>query len=248
MTARRAPRPPRIDVFDFTPGRILARKYRIESRLGAGWEGEVYRVTELLTGVTRAAKIFFPHRNPRDRAVKFYARKLDRLRHCPIIIQYHSTEAIRHRRQEITVLISEYVEGELLGDFLDRQRGKRLPPFEALHLLHALARGVEGIHEAREYHGDIHYWNILVQRRGIFFDVKLVDLFQWGTPKRENIRDDVLNMVHILHDAVGGAEHYASQPAAVKEVCRGLRRDLINARFPTARHLRQHLESFLWES
>ena len=76
----------RIDSFDFPAGRVLAGKYQVEDFLGSGYEAEVYRVSELRTGIRRAAKIFYPQRNPRDRAVRFYARKLDRLRKCPILI------------------------------------------------------------------------------------------------------------------------------------------------------------------
>ena len=41
----------RIESFDFQPGRVLAGKYVIERKLGGGWEGEVYKVVEILTGV-----------------------------------------------------------------------------------------------------------------------------------------------------------------------------------------------------
>ena len=79
-----------IETFDLYPGRILARKYEVISLLGTGWEGEVYKVRESATGIERAAKFFFPQRNPRDRTVNFYAKKLHKLRHCPILIQYHT--------------------------------------------------------------------------------------------------------------------------------------------------------------
>ncbi|MFW5920783.1 MAG: protein kinase domain-containing protein, partial [Polyangiales bacterium] len=158
MATRRSKskRQPRIDSFNFKPGRVLAGKYRIESKLGGGWEGEVYKVTERRTGITRAAKLFYPHRNERDRAVKFYARKLDKLRNCSIVIQYLHSEQIKHKGVPITCLISEYVEGELLADFVKRQPGKRLRPFEGMHLLYAAAKGLEEIHRVKEYHGDIH--------------------------------------------------------------------------------------------
>ncbi|MFV2067521.1 MAG: hypothetical protein ACC645_11120, partial [Pirellulales bacterium] len=55
----------RINAFDFRPGRVLAGKYEVVSRLGAGWEGEVYMLREMPTGIERAAKFFFPHRNER---------------------------------------------------------------------------------------------------------------------------------------------------------------------------------------
>ena len=236
----------RIEAFDFQPGRVLARKYVVESLLGHGWEGEVYKVIERRTGVARAAKFFYPHRNLHDRAVTFYAKKLDRLRRCPIIIQYHNSESFWYHGQRITCLISEYVDGELLSDLLHRQPGRRLAPFEALHVLHALAAGLEQVHRVREYHGDLHSDNVIVKRRGIGFDVKLVDFYPRGTPTPAQIREDVVSLIHLLHEAVGGRDRYANQPPEIKAVCCGLRRDLIARKFRTAGHLREYLESFDW--
>ena len=235
-----------IESFDLQPGRIIGGKYVVDGKLGAGWEGEVYKVIERRTGVHRAAKLFFPKRNLRDRAVTFYAKKLDRLRKCGIVIQYYHSEILRFRNTPITCLISEFVEGELLRNFVARQPGKRLQPFEALHLTYALARGLEGIHRVREYHGDLHDTNVLVSRVGILFDVKVVDFFHWGAPTAAHIREDVADLVRLLYDAVGGRSRYASQPPEIKSICRGLRRDLIGAAYPTARHLREYLETFSW--
>lgn len=244
MPSRRSKRRvPRIESFDFPPGRILAGDYRVESKLGSGWEGEVYRVVERRTGVHRAAKLFFPHRNERDRAVTFYARKLDRLKDCPIVIQYVHSERIQHRRVPITCLVSEYVEGELLSAYVERHPGKRLQPFEAMHLLYTLTCGMEQVHRHREYHGDLHSDNVMVRRRGIFFDVKVVDFYHWGAPTASRIREDVFDLIRLFYDAVGGRRTYAKQPPEVKAICRGLRRDLIAKSFPTAHHLREHLET-----
>ena len=124
-----------VDSFDLPPGRVLAERYTVEGLLGAGWEGEVYRVTEQETGIQRAAKIFYPQRNVKGRAVRFYATKLNRLRKCDIVIQYHHSVPVQYRGISVTCLISELVEGEPLGALLAHQRGRRLRPFEALHLL-----------------------------------------------------------------------------------------------------------------
>ncbi len=237
---------PRIDSFDFEPGRVLGAKYEVVEKLGEGWESEVYRIRETATGIVRAAKCFFPHRNERDRAARFYARKLHKLRQCPIVIQYHGSETFRFRRQPVTMLVSEFVEGELLSEFLARQPGKRLAPFAAMHLLHALARGIEEIHRAREYHGDLHDGNVIVTRFGLRFELKLLDFLHWESPKPENMREDVLDMVKLFHAALGGGKRYASQPDEVKEICRGLRRNLVTARFRTASELRRHLEQMEW--
>ena len=58
------------------------------SLLGSGWEGEVYLVRELVTGIERAAKLFFPNRNPNNRVATAYAKKLYKLRACEALIQY----------------------------------------------------------------------------------------------------------------------------------------------------------------
>lgn len=70
-----------IDSFSFAPGRKLAGKYEVVSQIGEGWESEVYIVRELATGIERAAKFFFPERNPNNRTLRGYA-KLHRLKDC----------------------------------------------------------------------------------------------------------------------------------------------------------------------
>jgi hypothetical protein len=234
------------DPFDFQPGRILAGRYRVQGYLGGGWEGEVYRVDELRTGISRAAKVFYPERNPGDRALRHYAKKLHKLRHCDIVMQYHHSETFWNRGQRVTCLISELVEGQILSALASRRPGRRLPPFEALHLLHALASGLEPIHALREYHGDLHDKNVLVARSGVHFRVRLLDFYPWGRPDRAKIRDDVIQLVRIFYDLVGGRSRYAAQPPEVKAICCGLRRDLIGRRFPTAGALRAYLDNFDW--
>lgn len=239
---------PRIEQFDFARGRILAGKYEVIERLGKGWEGEVYRLGEVATGVERAAKFFYPHRNLGDRTMKFHARKLARLAHCPILIRYYTHDEIRYRGHVVKFLVSELFEGEQLEHLVQRQPRKRLSLFEGLHLLHALAGGLEQIHEVGEYHGDLHEGNIMVKRAGIDFDVKLVDLYRWHGSAGKNIREDVCDVIRVFYDAVGGQKHYRTLPPEVKWICAGLKRTLIVQRFRTAGDLRWHLEHMHWDS
>jgi len=232
--------------FDFSPGRRLAGKYEILDQLGSGWEGEVYRVREMHTGIVRAAKFFYPRRNPNNRTVRFYARKLHKLRDCPILIQYYTQETIQVQRIPVTFLVSEYVEGEMLSAFLKRQPGGRITPFQGVHLLYTLASGMAKIHAHREYHGDLHTDNVMVRNFGLGFDLKVIDMFHWKAPKRENIQDDIVNLIHVLHESLGGAARYRRQPAEVKQICLGLKRTLILKKFPTARRLCDYLETLRW--
>ncbi len=245
MPVKKSPLPD-IDSFDFLPGRVIARKYEIIGLLGAGWEGEVYKIVEISTGIERAAKFFFPKRNINDKAARFYAKKLHKLHQCPILIQYHHQETITVRTTPITCLISEFVDGEMLSDYIARQPGKRLPVFEALHLLHALASGMDCIHRHNEYHGDLHDGNVMILRRGLGFDIKILDLFHMGSGKRELIQTDVIDLVRIFYDCIGGAKHYAKQPPQVKDICNGLKHTLILKKFRTAGQLQRYLENIEW--
>jgi serine/threonine protein kinase len=214
----------RIHSFDFEAGTELAGKYIVDGRLGRGWEGEVYLVKERSTGIERSAKLFFPQRNPSNRTVRFYAKKLHKLRE------------------------SDYVEGELLAEFLKRQPGRRLGWFQGLHLLHALAKGIGEIHDMGEYHGDLHDENIIVSRRGLGFDIKLLDMYHWGRPSARTIRADVRDLVRLFYDAIGGQPRYAQHPPEIKDVCCGLKAGLMHRKYTTAGELCHYLETLEWWS
>jgi serine/threonine protein kinase len=232
--------------FDFPKGRIVAGKYEIDRLLGSGVEGEVYAIIERATGIRRAAKFYYPHRDPTGKAAIRYARKLDALRSCPILMQYHHQEVAQVKRRKVTVVISELVEGQPLSEFLAAQPGKRLSTFEALHVLYELAKGIAPIHSRGEYHGDIHDDNIMIRRHGIGFDVKLLDFYDLGKPTRDKIHKDVLNLVEVFHTLVGGRKHYAQQPKVVKEIVRGLKDSLILKRFQSAGDIQRYLEALEW--
>lgn len=232
--------------FDLQPGSVLAGKYRVEVILGGGWEGEVYRVVEIPTGIDRAAKLFYPARNPGNRTVKRYARQLDRLRASPVVIQYHHTESLRIADQRVTAMISEFVDGVLLSKLPRDRSGRQLSPFEAVHFLHTLLSGLETIHAAGLYHGDLHSDNVLVRRAGIAFGVKLFDFFHRGRSGRWAQQDDLVDAVKLFHEVLGGRRAYARHPPWVKRICCGLRRTLILQRYPIVTRLRRHLESFEW--
>ena len=233
--------------FDFPPGRSVAGKYVIERPLGSGWEGEVYAIVERNTGIRRAAKFYYPHRDPMGKAAIAYARKLDALRHCPILMQYHHQEIAYVKRKKVMVVISELVEGRKLSEFLARQPDHRLSTFEALHVLYVLAKGISPIHARGEYHGDIHDDNIMVRRQGVGFEVKLLDFFDLGRPTRSKIQKDVLNLIEVFHIIVGGRESYAQQPKVVKDIIRGLKDSLILQRFQSAGDIAAHLEALTWD-
>ena len=137
-----------IDKLELQSGFLLTSKFEVKEMLGHGWEGEVYSIQERSTGIERAAKIFYPERNIKNRSATTYAKKLHKLRGCDVLIKYLFQDQIRYKGNHLTFLISEYIEGETLDIFLHRQKGKRLHYFQALHLLYILSQGLEEIHRA----------------------------------------------------------------------------------------------------
>jgi serine/threonine protein kinase len=237
----------KITSFNLKEGEIINGKYEIISLLGKGWEGEVYLVREIETNIERAAKFFFPHRNLKGKTSSAYAKKLHKLRNCDIIIHYYAQETYFTNDSQVTVLISEFIEGELLGDFLKTLPGKKLHPFAALHLLHSLAEGIDQVHRMKEYHGDLHTDNVMLQRFGLHFDLKVIDLYRWGSPNSQHIRDDVVELVRIFYEILGGKKAYPKLPQPMKDICCGLKRSLILKKFNTAGKLKGYIENLDWD-
>jgi len=232
--------------FDLRPGLTLGRNYYIVEFLGKGWEGEVYKVAERNTGIPRAAKLFYDRAKIRKNQLTRYARKLYKLRKCTVVTPYHHRDIARVGGKQFEILVSDFVEGEMLSSFLQKQNRKRLTEFEALHLLYSLCIGIEPIHLLGEYHGDIHSNNIMVKRHGLGFDVHLLDFFDLGRSTRERIQWDVYDLVDLLYEMTGEASGYRTAGPVVKGIVKGRKRGLIRQQFRTASQLRIALENLSW--
>lgn len=146
----------------------------------------------------------------------------------------------------VTVLISEYVKGQLLSEFIKAFPGKRLTHYQALHLLHAPTKGIECIHGMSEYHGNLHPDNIIVNKFGLELELKLVDLFSPKESKIESRKFDIVTLIQVFHESLGGAKHYSKHPDAIKYICCGLKSNIILKKFRTIGQLRRHIESMDW--
>jgi len=122
-------------------GTVLAQ-YQIESLLGQGGMGEVYRARDTKLGRSVAIKVL-PEvfRTDPDRVARFEreAKVLAALNH-PNIAALHGMEEAAGRH----FLVMELVEGETLADRLARGP---LPIEEALHIAVQIAEALEAAHE-----------------------------------------------------------------------------------------------------
>ena len=234
-------------LFNLQPGRKLGPQYEVVQLLGAGTEGEVYQILETDTGIYRAAKLYFRHKDPRSKAVVWYARKLHTLRNCSIVLQYHHTQVIQIARQKVLCLVSDLFDGIQLWKWVQMQRGQRLPGYVALHVLYQLVLGLERVHAQSEYHSDVHTENVMIRPHGVGFELKLVDFYNWGRPSKAKQQQDIVDTIRVFYDILGGKEHYSKLSPELKSICAGLKESIILTRFPTMYALRVYLESFSWE-
>lgn len=232
----------------FDKGFVVNGKYEILEEVGKGFEGKVYLVRELGTNIERTLKFFYPEQNKNGKIIKAVAKKLHALRTSRILIQYHTQDTVVVSGGEmVSFLVSEFTDGIILSDFLKGEPGQRLHYFTALHLLYDLVKGVEEIHRQGEYHGDIHTANIMIERAGLSFTLKLLDPFHWvGATKRDGQQDDIVGVIEVFFEAVGGHEHYARLPQVVKDICLGMKKPFILKKFKTMSRLRSHLETLEW--
>lgn len=146
----------------FTPGTLLAGRYRIVSALGQGGMGEVYRAEDIRLGQPVALK-FLPAALAAD------PTRLDRLvdevrigrqiAHPNVCRLYDIAEAEGHH-----FMVMEYVDGEDLSSLL--RRIGRLPGDKALEIARGVCAGLAAAHDKGIIHRDLKPANVMIDGRG----------------------------------------------------------------------------------
>ncbi len=151
-----------IDDARFTPGTVLADRYRIVGLLGKGGMGEVYRADDLKLRQSVALK-FLPEAFARDR------RRLERLRHEVRIAREVSHPNVC-RVYDISedagrpFLTMEYVDGEDLASLLRRMG--RPSQEKAIQIARQLCAGLAAAHDKGVLHRDLKPHNVMIDGKG----------------------------------------------------------------------------------
>ena len=144
------------------PGYILAGRYRVESLLGQGGMGTVWRATQLSVERPVALKVLHPEAGASPAAVKRFfreARIASQLSHPNIVAVYDFD-----RTQSGTLFIAmELADGKPLEDIL--QAEGRLDPVRALRIAQAICDGLGEAHAQGLIHRDLKPGNVIVQQR-----------------------------------------------------------------------------------
>ncbi|HET8825418.1 MAG TPA: protein kinase, partial [Terriglobales bacterium] len=133
--------------------------YEIESPLGAGGMGEVYRARDTRLGRDVALKILpesFAHESDRLHRFEQEARAVAALNHPNILAVFDIGES-----NGAPYLVSELLEGETLRVVLDRGA---IPPRKAIDYAVQIAQGLAAAHEKGIVHRDLKPENVFVTK------------------------------------------------------------------------------------
>ena len=160
---------------------VRISQYEIQTLLGAGGMGEVYRATDTSLGRQVAIKILpdtFAHDPERLARFGREARTLASLNH-PHIAQIYGVEKspaafdsaqAKEAGHYVHALVMELVEGPTLADVMERRAGLQVD--EALPIARQIVEALEAAHEQGIVHRDLKPANIKVRADGT---VKVLD-------------------------------------------------------------------------
>ena len=146
----------------FTPGLIIAERYRIVALLGRGGMGEVYRAEDLTLGQVIAIK-FLPEALSKDGSAlqRFHSevRIARQVSHPNICRVFDIGDA-----DGVPFLTMEYVAGEDLSSLV--RRIGRLSPDKAVEIARQVCAGLAAAHERGVIHRDLKPANVMLDEAG----------------------------------------------------------------------------------
>ena len=174
--ATEASAPTAIDWANIPRGTLLAGKLEVQSCLGRGTFGVVYKVVDTLGDVTRALKIILRDRHSTLERLKKEYKTLVHLPEHPHVVRVIDANVLPGDGPPY--MLFEYVDGEDVGDLI---YDARFAPEDALVLFQQVAEGLSHLHREGVYHCDIKPHNLLWTVRG----AKIID-FNVSVHSEEN--------------------------------------------------------------
>jgi hypothetical protein len=163
VQSSKAPKAPSDPTARFTPGTMLAGRYRLVSPLGKGGMGEVYRADDIRLGQPVALKFLPADLAWNQDSLKDLKDEVSigrQISHPNVCRLYDLVEADGHH-----FVVMEYVDGEDLASLL--RRIGRLPADKALEIARGLCAGLAAAHDKGVIHRDLKPANVMVDGRGV---------------------------------------------------------------------------------
>ena len=178
--------------------------YEILGELGRGGMGVVYKVQHRHMKKTMALKVLLSEKASEKEVKRFMreAKLTAALDHDNIVKIYD------YAQQPAPHISMEYVEGQTLGDFLSKKRG-RLSEREAAKLFLQICEALTHAHEKKVLHRDLKPGNILITNKGV---VKVMD---FGLAKPFSLEED--EALSVKGELVGTPQYMSPEQASTKK-------------------------------
>lgn len=223
---------PGIAAQELTPGSTFANRYRIDSIIGRGGMGVVYKAVDAQLDETVAIKTLpgdVMSRSPEDlERFKREIRLARKITHRNVLRTYDYGEA-----EGVYFISMEFVRGYTLAELLEEAPAHQMVPRVGMGIARQICRGLEAAHEQGIIHRDIKPQNVLIDHKG---EVKLMDFgiarmaeahegmtqagLIVGTPhymspeqvqgKQLDPRSDVYSMGVMLYEMLSGQKPFTS--------------------------------------
>ena len=146
----------------FSPGELVAGRWRVDRFLARGGMGEVYEATDLELGGRVALKTLLATRAESERAVERFRREVRLARRVTHQNVARVFDVGRHAQREsaLVVYTMELLRGESLAERL--RRDGPMQPRDAARIAHGAALGLAAAHDARVLHRDFKSSNIML--------------------------------------------------------------------------------------
>jgi serine/threonine protein kinase len=162
----------------FEPQRVLAGRYRLEQRLGAGGMGAIWRAEHLTLQAPVAVKII-----DRDavRDEQTVARFLREAKAAASLRSPHVVQILDYGVDEgVPFIVMELLEGETLAERL--KRNGRLTPAETARFMTHVGRAIGRAHDAGIVHRDLKPENVFIVHNE---DDEIAKVLDFGVAKVE---------------------------------------------------------------
>jgi len=151
-------------VLHVAPGEVLDGRFRLETRIGQGAMGSVFRGKDLQNNKVVAIKILAPEHCRKPKVVARFEReaeKMTQLSH-PNIVRFHG----HGRRGVLPFIAMEFLEGLTLAEVLEKQPGGHIGLAETVTIVKQIAAGLSFLHSQGLVHRDIKPQNVFLQVGG----------------------------------------------------------------------------------
>ena len=194
---------------DLSPGAVIAGRYRVDTKVGAGGMGEVWAGEHIGIGVRVAIKTLLPAAALNNEVVARFRREallLGKIRsdHVARVVDFVQDDAYG------LVLVMEFIEGDPLSRILQE---KTLDVDETIELGVGIASALKDLHKSNIIHRDLKPGNIIMaplpdgRRRAVVVDFGVSRLMS----DKSKDEDEELTGITRADMAVGTIEYMAPE-------------------------------------